>query len=275
MAEIPKAWGVSGNAFGDPVGAFAGGAFGPYTDPAFANAKAEPVAARQIMVVAGAAGNISVSRQYLIVKQKLSNSGLRRVRGHEIIKGDRVGARSADPQNTEENRDMDSVFFRYISCIAHVFTLAFAVWVATPVFSADLEEARDLMEAGEFVEARAMFEVLARSGNADAEELIGVMYALGLGVERDDERAFEWYLRASLKGHPGAQSGLGWYYEVGRGIPEPDLVRAYLWYALSAIGGDVDAPDSLEELTPRMTAEERARAEVLIDDYRPWMYPFR
>ena len=29
------------------------------------------------------------------------------------------------------------------------------------------------------------FEPLARSGNADAEELIGVMYALGLGVERD------------------------------------------------------------------------------------------
>jgi hypothetical protein len=105
--------------------------------------------------------------------------------------------------------------------------------------------------------------------------LIGVMYALGLGVERDDERAFEWYLRASMKGHPGAQSGIGWYYEIGRGMPAPDLVRAYLWYALSAIGGDVDAPDSLEELTPRMTAVQRARAQVLVDDYRVWMYPFR
>lgn len=141
--------------------------------------------------------------------------------------------------------------------------------------AATMEEARDLMEAGKFEEAREMFEVFARSGNADAEELIGVMYALGLGVERDDVRAFDWYLRSSLKGHPGAQSGLGWYYEVGRGIPEPDLVRAYLWYALSAIGGDVDAPDSLEELTPKLTAEERALAETLVDDYRVWMYPFR
>jgi len=157
----------------------------------------------------------------------------------------------------------------------HSLSLAVGLAMATPVFAADLEEARDLMEAGDFVASREMFEVLARSGNADAEELIGVMYALGLGVEQDDERAFEWYLRASLKGHPGAQSGLGWYYEIGRGMPAPDLVRAYLWYALSAIGGDVDAPDSLEELTPRMTAEERARAQVLIDDYRPWMYPFR
>ncbi|MEY1555873.1 tetratricopeptide repeat protein [Yoonia sp. R2331] len=140
---------------------------------------------------------------------------------------------------------------------------------------ANMEEARDLMEAGAFEEAREMFELYARSGNADAEELIGVMYAMGLGVQRDDERAFDWYLRASLKGHPGAQSGLGWYYEVGRGLPAPDMVRAYLWYALSAIGGDPDALDSLEEITPRLTAEERARAEVLVDDYRVWMYPFK
>ncbi|WP_410347965.1 tetratricopeptide repeat protein [Yoonia sp.] len=140
---------------------------------------------------------------------------------------------------------------------------------------ADMEIARDLMEAGDYPEARAMFEVYARSGNAEAEELIGVMYALGLGVARDDERAFDWYLRASLKGHAGAQSGLGWYYEVGRGIPAPDMVRAYLWYALSAIGGDPDALDSLELITPRLTKEERMRAEVLVDDYKGWMYPFR
>ncbi len=150
--------------------------------------------------------------------------------------------------------------------------MALCLWAGAA--AADMEEARDLMEAGAFEEAREMFELYARSGNADAEELIGVMYAMGLGVPRDDVRAFDWYLRASLKGHPGAQSGLGWYYEVGRGLPAPDMVRAYLWYALSAIGGDPDALDSLEEITPRLTAEERAKAEILVDDYRVWMYPF-
>ncbi|SFS13701.1 hypothetical protein SAMN05444714_1592 [Yoonia litorea] len=159
----------------------------------------------------------------------------------------------------------------YTSCAALLMAL---VLCSTPA-RADMETARDLMEAGEFEQARALFEIYARSGNAEAEEWIGVMYALGLGVEQDDERAFDWYLRASLKGHPGAQSGLGWYYEVGRGIPAPDLVRAYLWYALSAIGGDPDALISLEEITPRLTADQRARAEVLIDDYKVWMYPFR
>ncbi|MGI9391491.1 MAG: tetratricopeptide repeat protein, partial [Boseongicola sp.] len=48
-----------------------------------------------------------------------------------------------------------------------------------------------------------------------------------------------------------------------------------LWYALSSIGGDPDAADSLEELQNRMTREQIARAQLLINDYKPWMYPFR
>ena len=75
---------------------------------------------------------------------------------------------------------------------------------------AEIEHARDLMEQGSFKEAMSELLPAARSGNADAEELIGVMYAMGLGVPQDDQRAFEWYLRSSMKGHPGAQSGVGW-----------------------------------------------------------------
>lgn len=154
--------------------------------------------------------------------------------------------------------------------------LAVAALVAmmTSPAAADIEKGRILMESHRFEEAMAEFLPAARSGNADAEELIGVLYAMGLGVERDDERAFEWYLRASMKGHPGAQSGIGWYFEVGRGTGV-DLVRAYLWYGLSTIGGDPDAAVSIEEVAKKMTPEEIRRAQVLINDYRPWMYPFR
>lgn len=140
---------------------------------------------------------------------------------------------------------------------------------------AEIEEGRDLMEAGRFEEAMEAFWPAARSGNADAEELIGVMYALGLGVEQDYVRAFEWYLRSAMKGHPGAQSGVGWYYEVGLGMPAPDLTRAYMWYVLSAIGGDPDAAISQEEVVKKMTDEQIEKAHELIDDYRVWMYPFR
>ena len=156
-----------------------------------------------------------------------------------------------------------------IALIAGILVLA-----AAPA-RAELETARDLMEANQFGDAMKELLPAARSGNAEAEELIGVMYAMGLGVPRDDERAFEWYLRASMKGHPGAQSGVGFYYEIGRGMPAPDLTRAYMWYALSAIGGDPDAAISLEEVVKKMTREQIEKAHVLIADYRPWLYPFR
>ena len=141
--------------------------------------------------------------------------------------------------------------------------------------NADIEKARDLMESNNFKEAMQELLPAARSGNADAEELIGVMYAMGLGVERDDMRAFEWYLRSAMKGHPGAQSGVGWYYEVGRGMPSPDLIRAYMWYVLSAIGGDPDAAISQEEVVKKMSKKQIEKAHILIDDYKVWLYPFR
>ena len=157
----------------------------------------------------------------------------------------------------------------------HKFTLAFVVLIFCTSIQAmaEIEKARQLMENSQFTEALKALEPAAESGNADAEELIGVMYAMGLGVERSDVRAFEWYLRSAMKGHPGAQSGIGWYFETGRGIAAPDLVRAYLWYTLSALGGDPDAKLTLEDLVPRMTSEEIELGRKLVLDYRAWMYP--
>ncbi len=154
-----------------------------------------------------------------------------------------------------------------------LISVCLAVFGAMQPALADIRVARDLMEADRFTEAHALLLPAAQSGNADAEELIGVMYALGLGVERDDERAFEWYLRSAMKGHPGAQSGVGWYYEIGRGMPAPDLVRGYMWYVLSAIGGDPDAAISQEEIVKKMTQDQIERAHILIDDYAPLLYP--
>src|SRR6056300_273790 len=137
--------------------------------------------------------------------------------------------------------------------IKYIFVILF---IPSIVF-AEIENARDFMEAGKFQEAMEELMPAARSGNADAEELIGIMYAMGLGVEQDDVRAFEWYLRSSMKGHPGAQSGVGWYYEIGRGLPAPD------------------AAISQEEVVKKMTPEQIEKAHILIKDYKAWIYPFR
>ena len=96
--------------------------------------------------------------------------------------------------------------------------------------------------------------------------MIGVIHAMGLGVPADRGTAFKWYLRAAEQGHAGAQSGVGWYYEVGLGGVEIDLVRAHLWYALSAAGGDPDAALSLPEVEKKMTRAQIARAQAAARD---------
>ena len=221
------------------------------------------------MVMARAATDVAVSRKDLIVEQKLPDRRFVWIEDVKVVRPDRNRKVRTDRARKDDTQETDKVKY-----VLHSAILTVLVGMASPL-SAEIEEARDMMEAGQFEEARKALWPAARSGNADAEELIGIMYALGLGVEQDYERAFEWYLRSSMKGHPGAQSGVGWYYEVGLGMPEPDLVRAYMWYNLSAIGGDPDAAISLEEVVKKMTQEEIDRALVLVDDYKPWLYPFR
>jgi hypothetical protein len=222
-------------------------------------------------MMAGCTRNISVAGQDLVVKKKLTERRLFPVERDKVVlrQGRRQICRISRCGKGENERERPKPMKKMLTAAVLGLTL-----LSTPAFS-EIEEARDMMEAGKFDEAMKELWPAARSGNADAEELIGVMYAMGLGVERDDLRAFEWYLRSAMKGHPGAQSGVGWYYEVGRGMPAPDLVRAYMWYTLSAIGGDPDAAISLEEVVKKMTKEEIEKAHILVDDYKVWMYPFR
>ena len=56
----------------------------------------------------------------------------------------------------------------------------FIIFFIPSIVFAEIENARDLMEAGKFQEAMEELMPAARSGNADAEELIGIMYAICL-----------------------------------------------------------------------------------------------
>jgi len=265
--QVPKRGRVAWNAFPNAIGRAFRTSFASKALATFTDSKAQPIRATKRMMMACPARDVPVARKNFVIEKKLSEFSLI---GIELDKV-RVVQWTGEIRAKGRKRNTKGESLKH-----HFHNLIFAslLAMASPSF-AEIEEARDMMEAGQFEEAYDALWPAARSGNADAEELIGVMYALGLGVEKDLERAFEWYLRSSMKGHPGAQSGIGWYYEVGLGMPAPDLVRAYLWYALSAIGGDPDAAISLEEVVKKMTPEEIARAQVLIDDYKPWMYPFR
>ena len=76
----------------------------------------------------------------------------------------------------------------------------------------------------------------AEPQDAEAQYKLGVKYAKGRGVPRDDEAAVKWFRLAAEQGYAAAQTYLGWMYEKGRGVPR-DAEAAVKWYRLAAEQG--------------------------------------
>ena len=57
---------------------------------------------------------------------------------------------------------------------------------------------------------------------------LGVMYANGRGVLKDEAEAVRWYRLAAEQGHAGAQYNLGLMHAKGEGVLK-DSVLAHMW----------------------------------------------
>ncbi len=70
---------------------------------------------------------------------------------------------------------------------------------------------------------------------------LGVCYQLGNGVERDEQRAAELFMKAALQGHPRAQYNLG----VSLSGVIMDLDQAVAWISKAAEQGHGMAIEAL------------------------------
>ncbi|MGL5334797.1 MAG: tetratricopeptide repeat protein [Enterovibrio sp.] len=66
-----------------------------------------------------------------------------------------------------------------------------------------------------------------------AQYKIGIMYADGIGVAKDEKQAFYWYRKAAEQGYPEAQFALGAMYASGRGV-DMDQKKAVHWFRKAA-----------------------------------------
>lgn len=85
---------------------------------------------------------------------------------------------------------------------------------------------------------------LAEKGDANAQAMLGLMYAAGAGVPQDDAEAVKWYRRAGEQGHAGGQPMLGMSYVEGSSLPQ-DYAEAVKWLRLAAEKGTPMAQYSL------------------------------
>lgn len=113
--------------------------------------------------------------------------------------------------------------------------------------SAGVYEGWSASRRGDFATALSEFQRLAEQGNFVAQYNLGVMYANGLGVPRDADKAARWFHAAAKAGDARAQYNLGNMYAQGQGVPM-NLSRAAHWYAKAAEQGLADAQYNLGRL---------------------------
>jgi hypothetical protein len=99
----------------------------------------------------------------------------------------------------------------------------------------------------DYARAREILEPLANEGNADAQQLVGSMYANGEGVPQDDVRAAHWFSLAAEQGKVDARFALGIMYRNGAGVPK-DRALALIWLRRAADQQHADAVNALGEL---------------------------
>jgi TPR repeat protein len=104
----------------------------------------------------------------------------------------------------------------------------------------------DAMIADEYFERfdHRAFDKLSKLKDPESIYKLGMCHERGIGTDKDEEKAFDLFVRSASKGFSVAQLNLGVCYEYGLGC-KPDLTKSYLWYTLAAKSFRSDWPDEL------------------------------
>ena len=117
-----------------------------------------------------------------------------------------------------------------------------------------------------FSEAAACFQKAAERGHAIAQNNLALMYAMGLGLDKNWTEAARWFHRGADQGDPGAQYHLGVHYHRSSLVNDPHTmhesrIEAYKWFQLAATQGYWKADTCLERVNLQMDQSDVTEAK--------------
>jgi TPR repeat protein len=121
-------------------------------------------------------------------------------------------------------------------------------------------------------------EVMAKTGNPQAQTFIALMSQKGRGVPQDERQAARWLLRGAHQNENMAQLFLGRAFRDGNGVPQ-NYIQAYMWFNILAAGalsdlGVKEARLERDELVHLMSTLQVAEAQNLANAWKPqWEQP--
>jgi|SRR5215471_17884570 len=120
---------------------------------------------------------------------------------------------------------------------------------------------------GSYTRALEAWGPLASAGDARAQTGLGFMYYSGRGVPRDSVRAAEFFQRAAEQGEPTAQLFLALMHFKSDGVPM-NAPLAMMWAELAMAGGQAEAFQWRGIIMQAMTEAERNEAWRLLARWR-------
>ena len=132
----------------------------------------------------------------------------------------------------------------------------------------DFEAGMAAYQSGDFETALGKIKPLAEGGHAEAQYNLGLIYANGHGVARDDGAAAKWYEQAARQELTEAQYNLGLMYALGQGV-EKNYVLAHMWWTIAARQGHKGASKNREIAAGGMSRGEMAEAQKLAREWQP------
>ena len=108
----------------------------------------------------------------------------------------------------------------------------------------------------------------AREGDVKAQYELATAMLDGHGLPKSEGDGVQLLTQSANQGYLRAQHLLAQHlYENARG-GTPDYVNAYKWFALAQRGGEKHCDEPLKEITAKMTPEQLALAQTLVEGWR-------
>jgi TPR repeat protein len=125
-------------------------------------------------------------------------------------------------------------------------------------------------DQGDFETSLKLWLPRAEAGDKEAQDYVGIQYAMGLGVRRDYNEAIKWFAPAAEAGYPDAQRNYGDMFQYGYGVPQ-DYKQAFIWYFAASQQGHETAKQALTTITDnnKLTPNQQMHAKLQANKYIP------
>lgn len=134
--------------------------------------------------------------------------------------------------------------------------------LATPPIAQSFDDGVKAADAGNYDLALEIWKPLAQNGNAKAQANLGVLLAIGMGVQQDTNAALHWLCQAIYQGDDSAQLSIGTLLREGHLVPRDDEAAAY-WFLQAAQQGNAIAQASYADLVQTGLSVDKGDATLI------------